>query len=211
MPLIRNVPPQAGSSPLASTISRAALSEGSRDERWAAVRAWPITPGGVEALSQALAGEADTRVREAMFTRLAKAATPEAVSAVLPHLRSGDAGVRTGALDALRAMPQAVEPHLEGLLADADPDVRLLACEIVREMSGPKATSLLCALLEREIQTNVCAAAVDVLAEIGGADALPVLARLSERFSDERFLVFAIKMASQRIGDQSSSAREPRA
>ena len=55
---------------------------------------------------------------------------------------------------------------------------------------------LLGALLERESDVNVCAAAVDVLAEIGDATILPALARCAERFSGEPFLVFAVKVAS---------------
>ena len=38
-----------------------------------------------------------------------------------------------------------------------------------------------------------------MLAEIGGADALPALARCADRFADEPFLAFAIKVAAERI------------
>jgi hypothetical protein len=59
---------------------------------------------------------------------------------------------------------------------------------------------MLCALLENETEKNVCAAAVEVLAEVGNAEALGSLARCAERFADDPFLVFSIKMAIDRIG-----------
>ena len=61
----------------------------------------------VAVLAAALSRESDPRVREAIFTGLARIATAESAAAVLPYLRSDDAGLRTAALDALRAMPQA--------------------------------------------------------------------------------------------------------
>jgi hypothetical protein len=41
----------------------------------------------------------------------------------------------------------------------------------------------------------VCAAAVDVLAEIGSADAAPCLDRCRARFAGQAFLTFAITQA----------------
>ena len=49
---------------------------------------------------------------------------------------------------------------------------------------------------------NVCAAAVDVLAEIGAPDTLPSLVRCAARFADRPFLGFAVKVASERIGSR---------
>jgi hypothetical protein len=108
--------------------------------------------------------------------------------------------MRTGALDALRSMPDAVLPRLPALLGDPEADVRLLSCEIVRCLPSANATPLLCDLLVREPEANVCAAAVDVLAEIGGPLAEPALRHCADRFPQEAFLGFAIKMAIQRIG-----------
>jgi len=150
-------------------------------------------------LGKALSQETDARVREAIFTSLISSSTAESIEAILPHLRSDDANLRTGALDALRAMPAAARPYLPALLADEHPDVRLLSCEIARALSSAQATPLLCDLLDREAEANVCAAAIDVLAEIGGPEALPVLARCAERFAHTPFLAFAIKVAAQRI------------
>ena len=151
-------------------------------------------------LGLALATEADERVREAIFTSLARIDGPESLEVVLPCLRSDDANLRTGALDALRLMCASAASRLESLLHDPDTDVRILACDLARDMAPDVATALLSAVIEADPEVNVCAAAVDVLAEVGGAGALPSLARCAERFPDQPFLAFAVRVASERIG-----------
>lgn len=197
MPLIRR--PSLPSEPPAA-ITPASLTHGTSDERWAAARAAATQPGGVALLAAALAQERDPRVLEAIFTGLARAATAESAAALLPLIRSEDASLRAGALDALRAMPEASRPHLARLLADPDADVRLLSCELVRGLPEGEANRLLGDLLDRETEKNVAAAAVEVLAEIGQSEVLPALARCAERFAGDAFLTFSVKVATDRIG-----------
>lgn len=207
MPLIRKT-----SEPMPATQGPrevlAALTSGTTEERWAAARAAADVPGGVEALGRALVSEDDTRVRQAICTSLARVGTPECVAAVVAHVRSDNAEFRTSALDALRAMPQAVESYLPRLLADEDSDVRLLACELARTLPGPEVVGLLCGLLHTDSEPNVCAAAVEVLAEIGGPEALPSLAQCTDRFRDDPFLGFAVKVAIERIGTKIAEPRD---
>lgn len=200
MPLIRKdaAPKPAGRPDPAAAAAR--LTGGTADERWAAARELGGQPGGVEVLGAALPLETDPRVREAIFTNLARLGTAEAAAVVLPHLRVDDANLRTGALDALRAMPQAAAAHVPALLRDADVDVRVLACELVRHLPSGEATRLLRDLLSREPDVNVCASAVEVLAECGGPEALPALQVCAARFPGEAFLRFAIQVAAERIG-----------
>jgi HEAT repeat protein len=77
--------------------------------------------------------------------------------------------------------------------------VRLLATELARNMKASDATRLLCGLIENEPHPNVCAAAIEVLAEVGTAEALPALERCAVRFTATPFLPFAISMAIARI------------
>src|ERR1700733_9291483 len=123
MPLIRKGLKES-SSAAANPEAFVALAHGTIEERWAAARSLAMVSGGVDALGRALAGEPDARVREAIFTGLARAATAESAEAILPYLRSDEADLRRAALDALKTMPGAVQPKLPELLADADPDVR---------------------------------------------------------------------------------------
>lgn len=183
------------------------LESASPDERWMATRRLAASPANAGRLGERLAREQDKRVREAIFTALAHIGTEEAAGIAISSIRNEDAAVRTEALDALCAMPNAALPHLPALLSDPDSDIRLLSCEIVRQLPTRTATELLCRLLENEMQANVCAAAVEVLSEVGETSALPVLAKCAERFSDVSFLAFAIQIATTRIGNGAVSAK----
>lgn len=206
MPLIRKgadpAPPSAG-----PTLGEAAglLAAGAPDDRWQAARALAGLSGGGAVLAAALEAEADPHVRDAIFTGLARIGGEASVDAMVRALRSDDANLRSGALDALRATPGAARARLPSLLSDADSDVRLLACELALELPSELASPLLSALLDREAEANVCASAVDVLTEIGDLDALPALARCAARFGDRPFLRFAIEAATRRIGSGRSS------
>jgi HEAT repeat protein len=197
MPLIRKEP--AVPAPVATAAPAGQLRTGGPDERRSAARALADSPDGTNTLRDALKTETDPRVREAIFTSLVRIGGQESVDAVVPFIRSDDARLRTGALDALRAMIGAVAPMLPALLSDPDPDVRLLACDLTRELPSAEATELLCGVLAGEAEANVCAAAVDVLLEIGEAEALPFLEACAARFGDDGFLTFAVTTAMERI------------
>jgi HEAT repeat protein len=208
MPLVRKPtgttePP--GAPDIAAVLKT--LSTGTDDQRWSAARAAADVPASVSALGEALIRETNPRVREAMFTSLARIATPQSVDAVLPFLRSDDAHIRSEALDALQAMKSVVWPRLAALVRDERSDVRVLACDLVRNMPAGQAVHLFCDLLDSEREPNVCAAAIDALAEIGAPDALPALARCAERFPADPFLAFSIKIAVDRIRSQVSTSR----
>jgi HEAT repeat protein len=182
----------------------AALTDGNEDERWAAARAAVSITGAVDALAAALRLEADARVREAMFTSLTRIGSSESVGAIIPLLRADDASLRTGAIDALRAMPVAVLDYMPALVSDADTDVRILSCDIARVLPGEQATSIMSALLAREPDANVCAAAIDVLAEVGGPAVLPALDSCAARFPQMPFIAFAVRIARDRILSQTA-------
>jgi len=202
MPLVRK---SAGAQP-ATTATAAAVLEGlassSEDIRWAAARAAADLPECAPALAAALPAESAPRVRTAMLTSLARRGDARSAAAILSLLRSDDASLRVAALDALRLMIHGTAELLPALLGDRDPDIRILSCELARALPGETATPLLCQLLRHEPEVNVCAAAVEVLAEAGQREALPVLAQCAARFPDEPFLCFAIQVAAERISSR---------
>ncbi|HEX9159004.1 MAG TPA: HEAT repeat domain-containing protein, partial [Rhizomicrobium sp.] len=155
MPLIRKKPDDAAAPAGNDLESR--LTSPSADTRWGAARDAADRPENVHLLSQALARETDIRVREAIFTSLAKIGSPESVNGLVLALHSDEANLRTGAMDALRLVPAQIEEYLPQLLTDADSDVRVLACDLAREVSATTAQSLLCALVDKEPHANVCA------------------------------------------------------
>jgi HEAT repeat protein len=207
MPLIRKPHVGSESPPPAAAAVLEALANGTEDERWSAARAAAELPDSVAALGRALARETSPRVSEALFTALARIATPPCVEVVLPYLHSDDARARTGAFDALAAMREVAWPHVTALLRDPDRYIRILACDLVRNMPSEQAVPLYCDVLDSELEPNVCATAVDALAEIGGAAALPALARCAERFRATPFLAFSIAVATDRIRSQSAESR----
>jgi HEAT repeat protein len=194
--------PPSAPAPDGSTIL-ANLASASSEDRWSAARAAADVPGAVAPLAASIHKESDARVREAMFTSLARIATREAADHLISILRLDDANLRAGALDALRTFKTLGE-FLPALLVDRDVDIRILSCELARELPGPEATAHLASLLGAEREVNVCAAAIDVLAEVGGPAALPVLADCAARLGHDPFLGFAIKTATERISAQQS-------
>jgi|SRR5579871_3045202 len=206
MPLIRKTP-EAKAAPVENLPAAGILQTGSAEERWAAARAAADAPSGARILGEALLHEQDARVREAIFTSLVRIGSETSVDAIVPHLRSDDPNLRTGALDALRAMPKAVTPRVHRLLHDPDPDVRVLACDLARAMPSAQANTLLCETLDTDESANVCGVAVDVLAETGVQECLPALARCAMRFPDDPFLAFSIKLARERIASEGDARR----
>lgn len=201
MPLIKRGRPEtqtAATSPVEGSLA-ARLVAGNASERWTAARALSGETRAVSALASAVQSEAAAEVRDAIFTSLMMIRTPEAAEALTNLLRSDVAHLRTGALDALDSIVDVARPFLPALLSDADPDVRLLSCELVRTLGGADGTALLCAMLADEQHVNVCGAAVDVLSEVGTASALDVLRQCETRFASDAYLKFAIADAIARV------------
>ncbi|MDQ2642064.1 MAG: HEAT repeat domain-containing protein [Pseudomonadota bacterium] len=199
MPFVRKTLQAPPGKPATPQDILAGLASPSEEQRWTAARAASGSATFSRPLADALQAETVPRVREALLTSLVRIGNAESVAAMLPLLRSDDATLRVAALDALRLMVRGSGALLRDLLHDADVDVRVLSCELARELAGATATQLLDELLQSEEDPNVCAAAVEVLAEVGGREALPALEACASRFSDTPFLAFAIRVASDRI------------
>lgn len=166
--------------------------------RWAArdLAAWPESAG---ALGEHLLRESDASVREAVFTSLAAQASDAAAGALLPLLRSEDAALRNGAIEALGGMPQAVAPRIAALLRDADPDVRIFTVNLLGDLRHPQVPAWLQQVLRHEVQVNVVAAAIEVLAEVGDASHADAVRAAVQRFGDDPFIAFAADLALERI------------
>jgi hypothetical protein len=199
MPLIKRdaKAPETVQEDAASHI--AGLASAESETRWRAARALAGRADAVPALTAALPAERDPRVREAIMTALMRVGDEASIKALLPLLRSQDAGERGAALEALQGLPQAMLPFIGALFADPDSDVRVLATELARNMPDADATRVLCGLLGGEAHPNVCAAAIEVLAEVGTAEAIPVLQACAARFASSPFVPFAASIAIARL------------
>jgi HEAT repeat protein len=201
MPLLRRGKPDEAPRPPVETTEVLAgeLRHSDPERRWSAARRLGDRPGAAEPLAAALPGETEPRVVEAIFTALTRRGGEESAPHLFPLLRSDDAALRNGAIEALQTMPAALTGHIEELLHDLDSDVRIFAVELTRKMPAESATAALCRLLDRETHPNVCAAVVDVLAEIGSRAAIPHLDRCRDRFATQPFLSFAIATAIETL------------
>lgn len=177
----------------------------------AAVRRWAARdlgrhPEAVPALAARLSVEAAPAVREAILDALLAIASDEAVEELLVFLRSEDAALRNGAVAVLQQLPEPVSRQMQGLLADADPDVRIMAIDILQTLPHAEAPLWLADLLGHERQVNVVGAAIDRLAEIGTEDMLLLLDEVRDRFEDEPYIQFAIDTVVRRIRGGSGAA-----
>jgi HEAT repeat protein len=165
--------------------------------RWAArdLRAWPAASA---ALVARLHRERDDAVREMILTSLTALGDDTVVTALVGCLRSEDVVLRNEAVEALKQLPEKTAAIMNQLLADGDPDVRIFAVNILEGLRHPEVESWLLAVVERDPHVNVCAAAVDLLGEVGTASAREPLERLSARFADP-YIQFATALALRRI------------
>jgi len=199
MPLIRSAPIMPDATTEAPELHRDQLTSNDVDERRRAARALSGDPAAASILAARLAVEPDLRVRDALFGSLIDIGGTRAAELIAAFIRSEDAGLRGGAIDALKRLDADAVVVLDTLMNDPDTDVRILAVEVTRAWPRELANPRLRRVFETEPHVNVCAAAVDVATEIGGEDLLVALSALRARFASEPFLVFAIDVTCSRI------------
>lgn len=168
------------------------------ERRWAARDLAQYVDSSTPLLAR-LEREPDVSVREVILTTLTRLADPAAVNGLAACLRSEDAGLRNEAIEAMKSMPAAVAPIMRGLLADRDPDVRILAINVLESLRHPDVEAWLIGVIEDEPMVNVCGAAVDLLSEVGSIASRDALERLEARFAADPYILFAVNLALKRI------------
>jgi len=139
-------------------------------------------------------------VREAILTSLTRIKSPIVVAGLAECLRSEDAALRNDAIDAIKNLPQEmVMPIISNMLSDSNPDIRIFAINILESIQHPDLEKWLIEIISKDSHVNVCATAVDLLAEVGTEAAISALKNLKERFLDEPFIAFSVDMALRRI------------
>jgi len=166
--------------------------------RWAA-RDLAAHPRAAEAVCARLAHESDVSVRAVLFSSAARLGGSVVVNALLPLLRSEDAGLRNGAIEVLAGLPDAVAPHIERLLHDVDSDVRIFTVNLLGDLQHAQVPQWLAQVLLHEPAVNVVGAAIEVLAEVGTTETLPALRSAAQRFADDAYIGFSVDLALARI------------
>jgi HEAT repeat protein len=199
MPLIRPAEATPDATAEALKLRRDQLAGNDVDERRRAARALSGDPAAASVLAARLECEPDPRVRDALFGSLVDIGGTQAAELVAPFIRSDDASLRGGAVEALKHLGSVAAAVLDALMSDSDTDVRILAIEVTRAWPSELASPRLLRVFEHEPHVNVCAAAVDVATEVGTKDLLVALDGVRLRFASEPFLVFAVDIACDRI------------
>ncbi len=149
-----------------------------------------------------LAIEQESSVREVLLTALGRLRDREAVAALVACMRSEDAALRNHAIDVMKSIPEEVGPLMQDLLVDGDADVRILGVNVLESLRHPQVEQWLIEVIERDDNVNVCAAAVDVLGEVGTAASRAPLERLLQRFASEPYVAFAAGIALSRVAQE---------
>ncbi len=150
-------------------------------------------------LVDCLRNESSPSVRAALFDALTEGIDGETVVALISLLRSEDAALRNGAVEALHLVPDQVGPYMQDLLADEDSDIRLFALDILRTLPHSQAPDWLLEVLRKDAHVNVIAVAIDRLADLGNADMRDDLLEVKMRFVNEPFISFAVDSALHRL------------
>lgn len=199
----KNIPPSVGQDERRQPRDYAGLIAQLADpdpvaRRWAA-RDLVSHPEATSALVARLQCETDLSVREIIMTSLTRLGDGQAVACLVNCLRSDDAQIRNEAIEAMKALPDQVAPIMGPLLVDDDPDVRIMAVNVLESLPHPKVEEWLIKVIEQDRLVNVCGTAVDLLGEVGSPAAHDALERLKRRFPDEPYIQFAANLALKRI------------
>ncbi|WP_257819952.1 HEAT repeat domain-containing protein [Burkholderia glumae] len=179
----------------------ASLGSASPAQRRDAARALAAHPDTAAVLVAQLQRESSASVRETIMLSLVHLRDQVALDGLVACLRSEDAALRNAAIAAMQQLPEEVAPLMSRLLADPDSDVRIFAVNVLESLRHPSVEAWLLEVIEQDPHVNVCAAAVDLLGEVGSARARAPLQRLQRRFPDEPFIRFAASIALQGLED----------
>ncbi len=171
--------------------------------RWAA-RDLLDCPQAVPALVARLATETDMSVREVVLTTLTRLGNEAAVNGLMACLQSQDAALRNEAIVCMQQLPQEVAPIMQQLLASPQPDLRIFAVNILESLCHPDVESWLIQVISQDEHVNVCAAALDLLAEVGTVRAQAAITQVRSRFADEPYIQFAADLAFMRVTESRS-------
>jgi len=179
---------------------RAELTEGDPAARRAAARQLrTLSNVAVPLLCARLPAEPDASVRASILTSLTVVKSRDVVAGLIPLLRSEDTSLRNAVVEALQEMPAELAPYAERLLQDDDTDARILAVNVIGGLAHPDAPKWLAKVIVQDPHVNVCAAAIDALAEIGDPSVAEWLTVAEQRFSDVAFIHFAVQAALRRV------------
>ncbi len=176
-------------------------SSDAKERRWAARDLAQYKEASSYLIAQ-LMKEKDISVREIIISSLIAISDEIAIEGLINCLKSDDALLRNSAIEALKLIPELMAPYIDKLLNSSDPDVRIFTINILESLKHPDVVKWLIDVIERDENINVCATALDLLAEVGIEDAIPAIKKVKEKFKDEPYIQFAADLALRRISER---------
>lgn len=165
------------------------------DTRRRAVLALANRPEAAETLITHVGEEPDPAVRQATLTVLVGFDTVAVASSLMRFVRGDDAVLRNAALEAIAAMPTAAAELVPELLADPDPDVRILTAMLLEEMPRQETVPWLISMLTADDHPNVISAALDAFLPFAASEHVGFLGEVRDRFPDDPFIQFTLDAA----------------
>lgn len=154
----------------------------------------------VNCLVERLLQETSRVVQEAIISSLIVIGIEAVVVCCAELLRSDDAYVRNAAAEVLQVLEDRSLGMVRQLLGDEDPDVRILAVNVLGELRCKEAVELLRRVVALDPEINVVATAVEFLGEMGlSQEDRETIKAAVERFADP-YLTFAAETALKKMG-----------
>jgi HEAT repeat protein len=178
---------------------KAQLASSEAELRRAAILELSKHPDSTALLTAHLKDEPSAIVRETIFTALARLGDATAIASLADCLRTEDANLRNGAIEALKLLPEQTARIIPKLLADQNSDVRILTISILESLRHPKVESWLIEVLEKDPHLNVCGSALDLMVEVGSEMSKKAIEGIKLRFPNEPYIQFTADLALKRI------------
>jgi HEAT repeat protein len=152
-------------------------------------------PEAIPALVQRVGVELDPTVRDAICSQLVRHDRPEVVDGLIEHLASDDAGLRNAVAVVLSQTLRSTVRRMPDLLADPDPDVRILTVAVLGALRAVEVKRWLAHIVATDPHPNVVSAAIGELAPIAGDCCGPALRSARQRFPNDPYIAFAVARA----------------
>ena len=162
--------------------------------------------GDAAKLAEILAGAPDALGREAALTSLARLGGEASIAALVKLIGADDVSLRNAVIETLSCLGESVISALQPVLSDADPNLRIYALVVLENIDSSLAADLALRVALGDPHVNVCAAAIEALANSGTPEMAAALQTVPARFPEHPFLRYAVRAALQKMGRAADGA-----
>lgn len=168
-------------------------------ERRLSARMLAGRPEALQPLLDALKRETVLAAQSAMLQALIQIPGGHVVDELLTLVHTADITLRNNIIMSLWTRPLELVMRIQPWLHSGDPDHRIMAINMLSGTRNPIVTPFLLDIIEYDSELNVVITALDGLAEVGTADLIPKIEAVSNRFSGDSFVSFAIEATLERL------------